>query len=80
MYLFVLVSKESQDVAADVKAHPFVGFFFFLVYNDLLGALEIYFHDSLPEWHICHFQFTLCVFAYVCLSVRVCRRVGVPAE
>lgn len=38
------------------------------------------FHDSLLEWHICHFQFTLRAFAYVCASVRVCWRVGVPAE
>lgn len=76
MCLFVLVSKESWDIAADVKAQPFV----FSVYNDLLGALEIYFHDSLLEWHICHFQFTLRVFAYACVSVRVCWRVGVPGE
>lgn len=68
--------KESWDIAADVEVQPFV----FLVYSDLLGALEIYFHDSLLEWHICHFQFTLRAFAYVCASVRVCWRVGVPAE
>lgn len=73
--VFVLARKESQDIVANIKLQPFV----FLAYKDLLGALEIYFHDSLLEWHICHFQFTLRVFAYAFVSVRVCRQGGVPA-
>jgi len=74
--VFVLVSKENWDIAANVREQPFV----FLVYNDLLSTLEIYFHDSLLAWHICRLQFTLRVFAYACVSVRVCWRVGAPAE
>lgn len=63
--LFFLASKESWDKTADVKAQPFVVLWY------LPGALEFYFHDSLLEWHICYFQFTLRVFAYVCVSMRV---------
>jgi len=48
------------DTATNVKAQPFV----LSAYNDLLSALESYFHDSLLEWRVCHVQFAWRVFAY----------------
>lgn len=74
--VFVLLNKENWDTTANVKAQLFV----FSVYNYLLRALEIYFHDSLLEWPICHFSLLCVCLQFASVSVRVCWLVGVPTE